>query len=70
MLGIQTSRARGRQHYQKAAAQEKELMALVKPGTEIVMPDGRKYAVIDQYAHKELLKKVVFFDRFELEELK
>ena len=70
VLQILTGRARGKQHYATAGAKEQELAARCPVGTEVVMPDGRRFGIVDTFKDVKLVKKMVFVDRFELQEIK
>ncbi len=70
VLQILTARARGKQQYATAGAKQSELRALAPVGTRVTMPDGRAFAIMDQTQGVDLFKKVVYFDKHDLVELK
>lgn len=70
VMQIFTAKARGKQQYATAGAKQTELRAICPAGMAIVLPDGRKFAIVDTFADKELAVKMTYIDRFELKELK
>lgn len=70
VLGILTSKARGKEHYAKAASRLTELQARVAVGSPVELPDGRKFAVVDTFENEKQAKKFVLIDRYEVRELK
>ena len=69
VLGAIGAKIRGKKAYADARRYEEQLKTLAGVGKEIVLPDGRVFVIVDQFAGKSLVKKLTFIDRFELEEV-
>ncbi len=70
VLQILTARARGRKHYQTAAAAEAELRTLTQLGEPIDTGNGRRFKLVDTFEGQDTVKKMTFIDRFDLVEIK
>jgi len=70
VLGILGARDRGKKQYGKAGDYLDELRKLVRPGQKITLADGRVFNVVDTFKEAESVKKMVFIDRFALEQVK
>lgn len=68
VLGILGAKQRGKKAYGKA---EGYLAKLRKLGKKTVqLSDGRKFAIVDIFAGEDMVKKMVFIDRWQLQEVK
>ena len=69
MLGIINAKIRGSKCYADAGNYQQRLKAKIGTGTEVTLPDGRRYSLVDTFAGQDRAKKMTFIDRFELHQI-